>query len=182
MEKWAGSFSRVFYKAQALAFNKGKGFVELLINDFPRFKDEYIYRDKKIGIYKLAQLAVMALQSSLSAYKKFQPFKDCSLLTLCADYQLPRSLRALGVLEYDLELTKAIDQEKLISVGSSFQIELRMATVFAGWRLKKCLNDCLESEGKAPITSQEIDYMLWSYGRQLDRKTSKHHLTQTIMY
>lgn len=181
-EKWSGSFYQILYASRSHAFNEGRGFVELLVRDFPRFRDEYIYRDKKIAIYKLAQLAVMALQSSLRLYENFQPFKDCDALTLCADYQLPRSLRDLGILEYDPALTQAVDQEKLIPTGSSFEIELRMATVFAGWQLKEKINDSLSEIGKPLITSQELDYLLWSHGRQLDRNSSKHHLTRTIMY
>lgn len=181
-EKWSGSFYRIFKASRAHAFNKGSGFVELLVSDFPRFRDEYTYRDKKIGVYKLAQLAVMALQSSLRIYEDFQPFKDCRALTLCADYQLPRSLRALGILEYDPELAKTVDREELIPAGCPFEIELRMATVFAGWQLKEKINDSLAEIGKPLITSQELDYVLWSHGRQMDRNSSKHHLTRTIMY
>ena len=182
LEKWEGSFYNILCEAETRAFNRGKGFVELLVRDFPRFKDEYVYRGKKIGIYKLAQLSIMALQSALSHCSDFSPFKDCDALTLCADYQLPRSLRALGILEYGSELKTHVDQEKLISAGSSLEIELRMATVFAGEQLKKAMNQILAEEGKPLITSQELDYLLWSHGRKLDRNMSKHHLTRTIMY
>lgn len=181
VEKWGGSFSNLLNEAEGRAFNKGKGFIELLVRDFPRFKDEYIYRGKKIGIYKLAQLSVMALQSSLSQYSEFSLFKDCDALTCCADYQLPRSLRELGILEYSFELKTYVDQEKLISHGSDLEIELRMATVFAGHQLKKIINAMLAVEGKPPITSLELDYFLWSHGRGLDYN-NKHHLTHTIMY
>lgn len=182
IEKWNGSFYNLLYEAKARAFNNGKGFIELLVRDFPRFKDEYIYKGKKIGIYKLAQLSIMALQSSLSQCSDFCPFKDCDVLTVCADYQLPRSLQALGILEYGSELKTYIDHEKLIDFGSQLEIELRMATVFAGHQLKQVMNAILADEGKSLITSQELDYLLWNHGRQLDYDINKHHLTLTIMY
>lgn len=182
LEKWDGSFYNVLCEAETRAFNQGKGFVELLVRDFPRFKDEYAYKNKKIGIYKLAQLSVMALQSALSSRRDFSPFTDCDALTLCADYQLPRSLRALGILAYGSELERDVDQGKLIASGSPLEIELRMATVFAGEELKKTINQILADEGKPLITSQELDYWLWSHGRQLDRNINRHHLTRTIMY
>lgn len=84
-------------------------------------------------------------------------------MPLCADYHLPRSLRALGIFEYGSELKNYVDYEKLIP-GSHFEIELRMATIFAGYQLKKAINARLTDEGKALITSQELDYLLWSYG------------------
>lgn len=181
MRNGQGLFT-ILKKSDSLAFNEGKGFVELLVNNFPRFKDEYLYKNQKIGIYKLAQLAVMALQSALSQFEEFRSFKDCDNLTLCADYQLPRSLRFLGILEYGSELKDCVDQEKLIPFGSFIEIELRMATIYAGWQLKKVMNQFCSQKGLQQITSQEIDFMLWNQGRQLNRNTDKHHLTRTIMY
>ena len=175
-EKWRGSFYNLLHKANRRVFNQGKGFIELLVKDFPRFRDEYIYKNKKVGIYKLAQLSVMALQSLLF------PFEDGDTLSLCADYQLPRSLRALGILEYSPTLTAYVDQEKLIESGSLLEIELRMATIFAGEQLKRCINAILVEQNKPQVRSHELDYLLWNYGRQLDRNRSKHHLTRTIMY
>ena len=134
-----GSFYNVFAAAEKRAFNQGNGFIELFVGDFPRFKDEYLYRNKRIGIYKLAQLSVMALQSALNQRSDFSSFNDCDALTLCADYQLPRSLRAMGILEYGPELKTHVDQERLITPGSSLEVELRMAIVFAGDKLKKSL-------------------------------------------
>lgn len=182
LEKWDGSFCNVLSEAKGRAFNNGTGYVELLVRDFPRFKDEYTYKGKKIGIYKLAQLSVMALQNSLSQYSDFISFKDCDSLTLCADYQLPKSLRALEILKYGSELKTHIDNGKLIPSGSQLEIELRMATLFAGYQLKNVTNAILTREGKPPITSRELDYFLWSYGRQLNPSLYRHHLTRTIMY
>jgi hypothetical protein len=175
LQKWNGSFYNLFLAAEGSVVK----FIELLVRDFPRFQDEYFYKGQKIGIYKLAQLAAMALQSAIDSDLIFS---DLEALTLCADYQLPRGLRALGILEYGPQLMSDVDQEKLIEPGSSMEIELRMATVFAGEKLKQAINAHLMDQGRPRITSQELDYWLWSYGRQLDRTVSKHHLTCTIMY
>jgi hypothetical protein len=177
-ENWSGSFLFLLQASNGKIFNQGKGFVELLVNHFPRFQDEYLYNGKKVGIYKLAQLSVMALQSILHS----SLFCDCHTLTLCADYQLPRSLRALGVLEYGPELSDAVDQQRLIPFGSPMEIELRLATILSGERLKAKLNALLQKKGERLVTAQELDYFLWNYGRQLDPTISKHHLTRTIMY
>ncbi len=182
LKKWRGSFCNILSAAKRRAFNNGNGFVELLAKDFPRFKDEYIYKNKIIGIYKLAQLSVMALQSALSSYPEFPYFEDCDALTLCADYQLPRSLRANGVLEYEPELSNYIDQEILLAPGSVMEIELRMSTIYAGQHLKQILNQILASQARPLITCQELDSLLWSHGRRLDRSIYKHHLSLTIMY
>lgn len=182
LKKWNGSFCNILIEAKRRAFNQGNGFVEILINDFPRFKDEYIYKNKKIGIHKLAQLSVIALQSTLSSYYKFPLFEDFNALTLCADYQLPRALRALGVLEYKAELSNYVDQEIPLVPGSSMEIELRMATICVGEHLKQISNAVLTKENRPLITSQELDFFLWSYGRQLDRNVHKHHLSITTMY
>lgn len=182
LKKWNCSFCNVLAAAKRKAFNDGNGFVELLVRDFPRFKDESVYKNKKIGIYKLAQLSVMALQSSLSSYFEVPLFEDLDALTICADYQLPRSLRAVGILEYEPDLANSIDQEILLIAGDEMEVELRMATVYAGQKLKEALNQIFAAKNKPLITSQELDYLLWSEGRELDRNLHKHHLSLTIMY
>lgn len=181
--KWKGSFYNVFLASKGRILNQGLGFIEILIRDFPRYRDEYFYQDKKIGIYKLAQLSVFALENAitLDRQSKVPLFSDHEVLTLCADYQIPRCLHALGILEYNHLLEEKIQQQQLIPKDSIFEIELRMATVLAGWMLKNKIND-IRSRSKDPlITSQELDHLLWNYGRQLG-KDNKHHLTITTMY
>jgi len=68
-----------------------------------------------------------------------------------------------------------------ILAGSTFEIELRMATVLAGWLLKNEINDVRLKREDFLITSQELDHLLWSRGRQIGNE-NKHHLTITTMY
>lgn len=179
LERWNGSFLGILEAAGRRILHNGKGFVELLVQEFPRFRDEYIYRGEKIGIYKLAQLAVMALENTFPQDLQYSSFEDLEVLTLCADYQIPKGFYALGILEYDPILSEKIEKETWLPAGSLEEIEIRMATVYAGELLKKGINERLEEDGKAPITTIVFDNLLWSYSRQLG---GKHHLTRTIMY
>gem|GEM_PF-3308539 len=179
LKKWKGSFSEILKMANRRLLNEGAGFLELLIQEFPRFKDEYNYRGKKIGIYKLAQLSAMALENALHYHPCYQSFLDVEVLTVCADYQIPKGLRALGLLEYEPGLATKIEKEEWLNSGSLEEIELRMASVYAGNLLKNRINSLLEKKGTSPITSIKLDYLVWSYGRHLK---DKHHLTRSIMY
>lgn len=180
LTKWKGSFHHVLLAAKGRALNHGEGFVEILVQDFPRYRDEYLYQGEKVGIYKLAQLSVFALQSALSS--KLHPlFSDCHRLTLCADYQIPRCLHAMGILHYHPLLEETIQKQQCIPKDSAFEIELRMATLYVGSLLKDKINAIRLSRSDCVITSQELDYLLWSRGRRLPPE-NKHHLTITTMY
>lgn len=92
----------------------------LIQRTFPRaFADPYLKR---------SQLALMEIASFLSSS---QAEVDAQDLTICPDYQLPRVLRALGILKYSEELAWKVDNLSLIDAGSSEERAIRAATVVA---------------------------------------------------
>lgn len=95
---------------------------------------------------------------------------DCSELTLCADYQLPRVLRALGVFQYSEDLARMIDSQVLIEQGSAEERALRAATILAGEMMAKAFG----------TTPAAVDNFLWT-NRSL-AGTAPFHLTETTAY
>lgn len=75
----------------------------LIINNFESFKDERIYDGKVIYFYKLAQLLTSDILHLREEIEKITV--DYSNLIGCADYKIPQVLRALGITEYDKELS-----------------------------------------------------------------------------
>ena len=43
----------------------------------------------------------------------------------CADYKIPQTLRALGILKYNDELSNIIDNNMLIDKNSKYEVEIR---------------------------------------------------------
>lgn len=121
------------------------------------FKEPYL---KKI------QLALYEM--SLYARTKGYNIKDS--LTVAADYQLPKVLEAMGILEYSQELKHKIDNHIELPENSKEEIAIRAATIIA------C--EYLASKHNLPITS--IDRWLWL--ARNDFKDKKFHLTKTTAY
>ena len=43
----------------------------------------------------------------------------------CADYKIPQTLRALGIIEFNCLLSKIVDNKQLIDENSIYEVEIR---------------------------------------------------------
>lgn len=132
---------------------------KLLHDAFPRvFNDPYMKR---------SQLAI----SWIAGYfAELNVRVDVTDLTAFADYQVPRTLRALGILVYSEELARKVDSYIVLPEGGYEERALRAATILACEELAKVLG----------VTAAEIDNFLW-----LNRNLAgdvPFHLTVTEQY
>lgn len=120
---------------------------------------------------KKAQLAVSMFTGCAAI--KHATRNDCfddSDLTAFADYQVPRVLRALGILSYCDELEGLVDQGALIGSGSAEECAIRAATILA----------CEEIAAYTGATAAQVDCLLWDSQRIAGN--SRFHLTETSFY
>ena len=171
-EKYDGSFKNLVAASGGKAFDDGNGMVERLVRDFPSFRDE---ADGAV-FNKRAQLAVGMLTSRLAGTGEFDT-PDVDQLTVFADYQLPRGLRALGVLEYSDALAEKVDNGKPIEKGSQMEKEIRAYTIVASELLMK---EMKKRPGFEKLDARGLDSYLWSTARK--DKNSKPHITITTAY
>ena len=100
---------------------------DVIINNFESFKDEREYKGKTIYFYKLAQLLtsdILHIREELENVKV-----DYSNLIGCADYKIPQTLRALGIIEYNNELSEIIDNRNELEVSSEYEVEIRASQI-----------------------------------------------------
>lgn len=116
---------------------------------------------------KRAQLFVAML------YGRFQNRRDNPIdkdslknLTVFADYRLPQTLRAMGILKLRESDEKWIEAGHLVSPGSNLELELRAASILAGDRMVAAMN---QNGFWGQVTVLESDYLLWSVGRALSK-------------
>lgn len=171
-EKYDGSFRNLVSAADGRAFNDGNGIVERLTRDFPSFQDS----EGEAVFNKRAQLAVGMLASRLAGTGTFDA-PDVDQLTVFADYQLPRGLRAMGILKYDEELAAKVDSGTPIEKGSVMEKELRAQTIVASQLL---INEMKKRPGLEKLDARGLDSFLWSTARK--DKNSKPHVTITTAY
>jgi len=130
-----------------------------LAQQFPlAFDDPYL---------KKAQLALSMIASSI---RDTGTDVDATDLTAFADYQVPRVMRALSVIEYSPPLADKIDHYVPIEEGGREEQAIRAATIVA----------CEAIAAHTGGTSADIDNLLWqSQGVAGD---TPFHLTKTRRY
>lgn len=116
-------------------------------------------------LLKKAQLAISAVWLAC-AQRGLNVDTD---LTAFADYQIPRILRALGVIEYSAEVAAIIDSMQLIESGSKIERAIRSASVGAVEAIAK----------KHNVRSAPVDHYLWT--RRNEAK-EPFHLCDTTAY
>lgn len=163
-------------------FNEGKGLVELLVRDFPSFRDEAEYDGMKVVFNKRAQLAAFMVYEKIlsTSGTELFPEEDVRALTVAPDYMLPMSERILGFLEYSRELAEKVDGYAEIGSGSPEEIEIRTATKEIARYLCECLNE-LRPEGPE-LYEIHMDYFLWLMGVSMPSKEIHPHNTLTTNY
>jgi hypothetical protein len=154
----------------------GKGLVERLVAEFPRFNDVSMFEGREVKFFKLAQLGYWGLYSARAKSKDF-PLEDASTLTAFADYILPVALRLMNIFVYAPPLERAINEHRLIPRDSPEEIELRAHTIYATALMCEEINKRRPRDSAVIIP--QIDARLWTH---YHKTFWPHHLTETIMY
>jgi hypothetical protein len=162
--------------ASPRCYDNGKGLVDKLVAEFPRFHDVSRYEGAEIKIYKLAQLGVWMLYSSLHASGGFK-LEDPEKLSALADYIVPAGLRLLNILSYSPALEKTIDTYQMVPRDSTQEIEIRAHTLYATALLREEINKLRPHDLQVIIP--QIDARIWTH---YHTTFWPHHLTRTIMY
>ncbi len=167
---YRGDPARLVVKANGSALR----LVESVVEDFPSFRDEASYAGERVAFYKRAQIFAGDLFGSFQG-RSFGAFRDIERLTAFADYKLPQILRAEGVLQYSEQLAHRVDNREWIEAGSSVEVEIRAATIWAVERLRGEL-----SRRGRNLLAIKLDWILWNAAQR--RKMAPHHRTLTIYY
>ena len=133
---------------------------QLLAQAFPEsYGDDYL---------KKAQLTLMFIAGQ---WNESHPDQPCRLdVTVAADYQLPKILRAMGILKYSPSMAATVDGKQLIEPETIAERAIRAATVLACEQLAEHLG----------CTVAEVDFFLW-VNRNKARE-AQFHLTRTTAY
>ncbi|MFA5828326.1 MAG: queuosine salvage family protein [Candidatus Shapirobacteria bacterium] len=149
--------------------------VETITINFPRFNDVSEYSGKSIGFYKRAQLNVNMINSILVSVGQ-APMLNIDKLTAFADYKVPQILRGMGIVKYSNTLSKKIDDYELIPVNSREEVEIRANTVWAVELIREELSKTF------PVTSPEVDTVLWTRSQKKEPGEKPYHRTLTTAY
>ena len=142
----------------------------------PFYQDVSRYRDRKVPLYKRAQIVVTDLAIAFDGQGP-GAFHDLDNLTIFADNLVPHVLRVDGVLDYDPSLLARINAEELIEAGSLEEIEIRAVALHA----VELLVEELRASGVS-TSARQLDYLLWNRGGGAMYKAQPRHRTRTMFY
>jgi len=158
--RFGGSFVALVDAANGSA----EGLVSILA-EMPFFQD--------VGFYKRGQLTAADLSVAHVA-----TFGDLDRLTIFADNLVPHVLRVDGILRYESGLLERIEREELIPAGSTEELEIRAGAVHA----VELIRDAAVRRYQQPVTSMQLDYVLWNRGQEQSYKARPRHRTRTVFY
>ncbi len=170
-DKFGGSAANIFIQAQGDV----DVFVDLLIQNFPTFRDQVEYEGQQVYFLKRIQILASDVTFALPDFSPAR-FKNIENLTIFADYKLPQILEAFGALEYAPELLQDIIEERLIPAGSQKELEIRAKTIIAIERIAEFVR-----EKGSTLTAHEVDWILWVKAKQ-SSLPRPHHKTLTTFY
>jgi hypothetical protein len=175
-QKYSGRYHNFVRSCSPKLYDNGNGLIDRLVAEFPRFNDVSMLDGHEIKFYKLAQLGVWMLYSSLHSQGKFR-LDDPQKMTAFADYIVPAALRLHGITSYSERLESTINSHQLIPRDFRWEIEIRAHCIYATALLTEQINKLRPAD--AQVIIPQIDARFWTH---FHTTTWPHHLTRTIMY
>jgi hypothetical protein len=174
--KYEGRYYNFIRSCPPRLYDNGKGLVERLAAEFPRYNDVSLYDGHEVKFYKLTQLGFWQIYSGLGAAGGFV-LEDPQKMTAFADYIVPVALRLMGITSYSSALEQAINTYQLVPRDSRQEIEIRAHCLYATALLADEINKLRPPDQQVIIP--QIDARLWTH---YHTTSWPHHLTRTIMY
>lgn len=165
-EKMGGNFYN--YIKNVITDNE---LLSLIISNFESFKDEREYNGKTIYFYKLAQLLTSDILHIREELENINV--TYSNLIGCADYKIPQTLRALGIIKYDQRLSEIVDSRKEIPISSKYEVEIRASQIVVIDYIKSKLNN---------VNAIDINDFLFLYSKKVKDIAKPYHLCRNTNY
>ena len=176
--KFGGDLNNLIRAAE----NDAVTLVHLLATRFPSFNDVATLDGHTVAFHKRAQLAVAMLYEAFDG-QGLGNLRRTEELTVFADYKLPQVLRRLDILRYAPDLAGRVDRCEALEANSREEIEIRVATVWAGELMRRALVSRLpQVTPRSKVTAMHIDYWLWREGQAKGPDIQPYHRTRTIYY
>nr|SVE75268.1 EOG090X0A16 [Daphnia dolichocephala] len=178
-------FDGQFYNCVKQAGSSAQKLLDLIVSNFPSFRDEGVFEGKKVSFYKRAQILVADIWSLFKG-KGLGNFGDINTITMFADYRVPQALVHFGAMEYSEKLYELLAANHTFSNGDQEEMEIRGCSIHAVELIQEELKSHSADTDKETlrINSAIIDYFLWEYRRRHAQSLAKvpYHKVRCIYY
>ncbi|XP_046639735.1 queuosine salvage protein-like isoform X2 [Daphnia pulicaria] len=178
-------FDGKFYNCIKQSANSATKLLNLIISNFPSFRDEGVIEGKKVSFYKRAQILVADIWSIFKG-KGFGNFTDVDSITMFADYRVPQSLVHFGAMAYSDRLHGLLLANHMFLNGDREEMEIRGCSIHSVELIKEELksHQVNTTTNSLPMNSAMIDYFLWEYRRRFAQTLAKvpYHKVRCIYY
>ncbi|KAG4073666.1 hypothetical protein HA402_000890 [Bradysia odoriphaga] len=183
LTKFDGNFKNCVMEAK----NSAQTLIKLVVDDFPCYKDEAIYCNESVAIYKRVQILVGDIWSCYRGENLGQ-FDDIQTVTMFADYRVPQVLVHFGAIKYSNELLELLKKDTILANGSPEEVEIRGASIYVVEQLKDLIrheiNEHHPDLSTKHVNSILLDHFLWDYRRRFANELEyiPFHKTISIYY
>lgn len=163
LEKYEGKF----FNCVKACNKSAQSLLQLVVKDFPSYRDEADYQGKRVSFYKRAQILVADIWACFEG-KSYGEFHDIDTITMFADYRIPQALYHFGALSYSEELMKYLKAEKMMQTGDRYEIEIRGCSIWATEMVAEKTRELIEKDSSLKdvlMNSILIDHYLWDFRR-----------------
>ncbi|KAH3850687.1 queuosine salvage protein-like [Dreissena polymorpha] len=163
LQKFDGSFVNVI----RLCEKSAQTLVQMIVENFPSYRDMTEFCGKTVAIYKRAQILVADIWACFEG-KGYGEFTDIDTITMFADYRIPQALLYFGVIEYSDELMEFLRKDPMMKTGDRYEVEIRGCSIWATELVSEETRRILDADvdGRNLISNSIIiDFYLWDYRR-----------------
>ena len=145
--------------------------VQLVVENFPSYRDEGIFDDIPVCFYKRAQIVAADIWGCLKG-RGLGDFADLKEVTMFADYRVPQALAFTGAIAYSETLTTALKEGILLRSGDKWEMEIRGCSIHACELIRDRAEEMMAKEGKGELKVNAIlvDFFLWTWAKAHEQK------------
>ncbi|KAL1917797.1 uncharacterized protein VTP21DRAFT_3631 [Calcarisporiella thermophila] len=191
-ENFEGQFLKCIEQANKSALK----LLELIVQNFPCFRDEHCYMGRTVKFYKRAQILIADIWACFEE-KDYGEFHDIGQLTMFADYRVPQALYHMGALQYSNHLLNILHNHIPLPLGSTEEIEIRGNSIWVVELIRrKILTKIRRDMARAKMRSGKrrrfprfkvnsilLDFYIWDYAKETQSiEKIPCHRTRSIFY
>jgi hypothetical protein len=159
------NFEGNFVNCIKAANKSAKKLLEIIVDNFPSYRDEANYQDRKVTFYKRAQILIADIWACFEG-RDLGEFNDIDDITMFADYRVPQVLRFYKSIDYSDELNEFLKKNQLMKTGDQF--EIRAASILACNLITENVKNLFKNDindSKVHVNDILVDYFIWNFRR-----------------